>query len=592
MQNSQNLILAVVLSLGVLLGFHYFYDKPRAEAARQAAIEAQLKAAPPAATVANAPTVNAPTAATQDRAALVSGADRVKIESPRVMGSLNLKGGQIDDLQLKNYHETPDVKGQPTSPPVTLLTPAGAAEPAQPYYAATGWLADAGVATPTADTVWKLTSGTTLTPTTPVTLTYDNGAGLIFTRQIALDDNFMFTVTDTVASKSNKELSLYPFSMIARHAVPPSKELFILHEGPLGVFNGTLQEISDKKLVEAKEIKADNAAGSKAGWLGLTDKYWLVALVPDAAQPFAARFSASADATPNKEGVISDLFQVDARAPAQTLAPGGTITSTTRIFAGAKEVKLLEAYQEKLQIANFELAVDFGWFYFLTKPYFHALDAIAGWLKDTGYGFGFAILLFTVLLKLTFYPIQSKGYRSMNKMKEVQPRLMELRERWAHDKQRLNQETFEMYRREKVNPASGCWPMLVQIPIFFALYKTLYVTIEMRHAPFPGWIPDLSAPDPTNIFTLFGLIDWTPPHLLHLGIWPMLMGITMALQQQLSPPPGDATQRAVFRWLPLFFMFLLASFPAGLVIYWTWSNLLGIGQQLLLKRKHTAVAAK
>lgn len=584
--NNQNLILAVILSLGVLFGFHTFYDKPRAEAQRQAQLEARLHAQTAVPVVASstpaAGTVSAPTTAesqpvTADRAGLVAAGfakgERIAIDTPRLKGSLNLRGARLDDVALADYRVTPDKDAAP----VILMSPANTAAPDYAYYAQFGWLAgDAATKVPDADTLWKA-DRQTLTKDQPVTLTWDNGAGLTFTRTLAIDDNFMFTATDTVANKTAAPVSVYPFGLIARHAVPPKSSVYLLHEGPLGVFNGTLDEVKYKNLKEEKQVEKTTTAG---GWLGLTDKYWLTALVPDQSQPMVARMT-STDAA-------NDMVQTDARGPAITIAPNESGSATQRVFIGAKEVKLLDAYADKLGVKNFDLAVDFGWFYFLTKPYFHAIDDIALFFKHTGYGFACAILIFTVILKLAFMPLQAKSYRSMNRMREVQPRMVELRERWAHDKQRLNVEMFALYRQEKINPASGCWPMLVQVPIFFALYKVLYVTIEMRHAPFPGWIRDLSAPDPTSVFNLFGLIPWTPPHFLLIGIWPVLMGITMALQQRLNPPPADPVQQTMFRWLPVFFTVLMAQFPAGLVIYWTWSNVLGILQQMWIRREKPA----
>ena len=582
MQNNQNLLLAVILSIGVLFGFHYLYDKPHVEALQQAQMQQRMQAAAvptaPASTAANNNMGAMPTPAesqpvTQDRQALIAAGlakgERIAIDTPRLQGSLNLRGSRLDDVALADYHVTPDL----ASPPVVLLSPANAAAPDYAYYAQFGWLAaDAAAKVPGPDTLWKA-DRKTLTKDQPVTLTWDNGAGLIFTRVLSVDDNFMFTVADSVANKTGQPVTLYPFGLISRHAVPPQKSAYLLHEGPLGVFNGTLSEVKYKTLKEDGAFTKTTAAG---GWLGLTDKYWLAALVPDQTQPMTARITETDPA--------SDMVQADEHGTPQVVAAGTSYTSTQRLFAGAKEVRLLEAYEQQLGVGKFDLAVDFGWFYFLTKPYFHAIDDIAHYFSDTGYGFACAIIIFTVILKLAFMPLQAKSYRSMNRMKAVQPRMVELRERWAHDKQRLNMEMFALYRQEKINPASGCWPMLIQIPVFFALYKVLYVTIEMRHAPFPGWIRDLSAPDPTSVFNLFGLIPWEPPHMLMIGVWPILMGVTMALQQRLNPPPADPVQQVMFRWLPVFFTVLMAQFPAGLVIYWTWSNLFGIGQQLWLRR--------
>ena len=579
MNNNSNMMLAIVLSLGVLLGYHYLVEIPRLEA-QKVAIEAQKAT--------KAAEVKAPVAAAEEkgraRTAIIAdgfaAGERIKINSPRLHGSLNLRGARLDDLTLADYRETVDA----TSAEVVLLAPSGTAptpdnKTAHAYFAEFGWLADAGIKTPAADTVWK-TKDKQLTPDKPVTLAWDNGAGLVFTRTIALDANYMFTVTDKVTS-TGAAATLYPYGAIARHAQPKVEDLFILHEGALGVFNGTLQEHKYKALHEDGAVEArqtDNAVGS--GWLGLTDKYWLVAMVPDATRPFAGRMQEIAGTGDNAR------YQIDARGDAVTLAAGGTVETTTRLFAGAKEVRLLDLYEKTLGIARFDLAVDFGWFYFLTKPFFYALDAIANAFKHTGHGFAWAIILFTILLKVLFFPLQNKSYKAMNRMKLLQPKMVELRERYKDDKQQMNMQLFELYKREKVNPMAGCWPVLLQIPVFFALYKVLYVSIEMRHAAGWGWIADLSAPDPTNLFNLFGLLPFTPPSFLAIGALPLLMGVTMYLQQKLSPTALDPVQAAMFRWMPIVFTFMLAHFPAGLVMYWTLSNILSITQQWILLKRH------
>lgn len=574
--NNGNLMAAILLSVLVLVGYHFMFERPRLEALRaQQAQQATLVAKPAALGAPAAPAVTNLRERGQIIADGFAQKERVRISTDRLHGSLNLRGGRVDDLTLATYRETVE----DTSPEVTLLSPSGTALPGHAYFAEFGWLADkTDVPLPNADTLWR-TTAKELTVEKPVTLTWDNGKGLLFTREIAIDANYMFTITDRVTSAGAVTATLFNYGAVSRHAAPPAQDLFILHEGPVGVFDEILHESTYSDLLD-EDV---NKATTTGGWAGITDKYWLVALVPDQAQPAAVRMHGAADAgSAEHEG----QFQVDARGPGLTLAAGGTVTSTTRLFAGAKEVRLLDAYEKDLGILRFDLAVDFGWFYFLTKPFFHALDGIARATADTGYGFAIAILLFTVFLKLLFFPLQNKSYKAMNRMKLLQPKMLELRERFKDDRQKLSMEMFELYKREKVNPMAGCWPILLQIPVFFALYKVLYVSIEMRHAPFWGWVHDLAAPDPSTVLNLFGLLPFTPPGFLAIGIWPILMGITMYLQQKLAPTAPDPTQAAIFRWLPVVFTFMLAHFPAGLVIYWTWSNSLSILQQWILLKRH------
>lgn len=573
--SNNNLLTAILLSVLVLVGYHYFFEAPRLEALKAQHAAAAKQVAAPAAV----PTAAAKETMRERDSIIASGfaaRERLKIDTPRLHGSINLKGARIDDLTLADYRDTVD----PQSAEVVLLSPSGTADPAHAYFAEFGWLADdAKQNMPSAETLWR-TRSLDLTVDKPVTLTWDNGQGLTFEREIAIDANYMFTVTDRVKN-SGTAVTLFNYGSISRHAMPPSQDLFILHEGPLGVLNGTLREAKYHDLLENPAIEEKTTAG---GWAGITDKYWLVALVPDQTMPTTVRMQA-VDST-GKKDKLAHRFQIDARGAGQLLAPGDNVTNTTRLFAGAKEVRLLDAYEEQLGIARFDLAVDFGWFYFLTKPFFYAIDGIAKYFAASGYGFAIAILLFTVLLKLVFFPLQNKSYIAMNRMKALQPKMVELRERHKEDRAKLNMEMFELYRREKVNPMAGCWPILIQIPVFFALYKVLYVTIEMRHAPFWGWVHDLAAPDPTSVFNLFGLLPFTPPSLLMVGIWPLLMGVTMYLQQKLAPANPDPTQAMVFKWLPVVFTFMLAHFPAGLVIYWTWSNSLSILQQWVLLKRH------
>ena len=575
MSDQKNMLIAIAISLAILLGFQFFYEFPKLEKERerQAQIAAQDKSQlPTPSSQANDATVQAPGGSVsapgvksevltaQKRAEALKSAPRVGIESPTLVGSISLVGARLDDLVLKQYGQTVEVNSER----IHLLHPSGAPES---YFAEFGWVGGSDSPNlPGPTTIWS-SDGKQLTPGQPVTLSWDNGAGLKFERTYSLDEGYMVTVTQKVINTGETPTALFPYGLIARSGTPDTLGFYILHEGPLGVFDGTLREYDYDDVQETRKIEVT----SNGGWIGITDKYWLAAVVPDQAENFTYRFVHSIE---NKD----DRYQVDYIGQSSSLAAGASIEITNRLFAGAKEVKLLDSYSEKFGIQNFDLAVDFGWFYFLTKPFFYAIS----WLNSYLGNFGLAILAFTVLVKAVFYPLANKSYRSMAKMRDLTPKLMTLREQYGDDKMRLNQEMMAIYKKEKVNPASGCLPILLQIPVFFALYKVLFVNIEMRHAPFYGWIKDLSVADPTSIFNAFGLIPWTPPDFLMIGIWPILMGLTMWLQQRLNPQPTDPVQAKVFMFLPLFFTFLLGTFPAGLVIYWTWNNLLSIAQQRLI----------
>jgi YidC/Oxa1 family membrane protein insertase len=461
---------------------------------------------------------------------------------------------------------------QRDSPLVVLLNPLGSQDA---YFADFGWLADSTskVKLPDANTRWT-SDGPVLTPEHPLTLTWDNGEGLLFARKFELDQNYMFTVTDSVKNSGAAEVKLYPYAQILRYGTPKTAGYYILHEGLIGVLGGHLQETKYSSIAKSGEENFE----STGGWLGFTDKYWLSALIPNQAVDIKASFGH------DKVGEI-DRYQTYFRdVKGASLAPGATVSSTSHVFAGAKVVRLLNEYRDRLGIPLFERAVDFGWFWFLTEPLFFVLDFI---YKLVG-NFGVAILMLTILVRLILFPLANKSFRAMNKMKNLTPLMAQLRERNKDDKAKLNQEMMELYKREKVNPAAGCLPVVVQIPVFFCLYKTLFVTIEMRHAPFFGWIKDLSAPDPTSWINLFGLAPWAVPvglpfvATLSLGVWPILMGVTMFLQQKLNPAPPDPVQAKIFMLLPIVFTFTLAHFPAGLVIYWAWNNLLSITQQRYL----------
>jgi YidC/Oxa1 family membrane protein insertase len=581
MNENRNLILSIVLSITILVGFEFYsswrypapdpQDEPAVSADTNATRSSQSGLPKPSRGPASALSVPRPiglsaeNVALMDRQTLLKKNARVQILSPNLNGSLSLLGGRIDDLTLSQYYEE---LGK-TSPAIVLLSPSGTNNA---YFADYGWIGE-GITLPTENTMWSASSKT-LSPGKPVTLKWDNGQGLIFKRTYAIDENYMFRVSQGVENKGSSSVTLHPYALMSRHGLPEVTGFYILHEGLLGVFDETLQEVDYTDMQDTNTVANDTTGG----WLGITDKYWLVALVPDQKTPVNTRFTYR-----NDNGL--EKFQADFMGPPVTIAAGSSDEVNSHLFTGAKEVKVLDSYETNLGIARFDLAIDFGWFYFLTKPIFYTLIFINEHVGN----FGVAILLLTVLIKIIFFPLANKSYTSMSKMKKLQPEMVKLRERFGDDKAQLNQEMMALYKREKANPASGCLPMLVQIPVFFALYKVLFVTIEMRHAPFFGWVQDLSAPDPTNIFNLFGLIPWDPaavlPDPLLIGVWPLAMGITMFLQQKLNPQPADPMQAKIFMFLPIMFTFLLARFPAGLVIYWAWNNLLSIIQQKIIMIK-------
>ncbi|WP_018700620.1 membrane protein insertase YidC [Amorphus coralli] len=580
---NKNFILAIALSLAVLIGWQYFLVEPQ-QAERRAAQQEQAEQAattpgsnvpqPTDGTASPSATSSAPSAGGQiapaaDRPAALAATSRLPIETDRVEGSINLQGGRIDDLRLKDYHETVD----PSSPTIVLFSPSGAPDP---YYAEFGWVAggqgDAKVQVPGPDTEWEVDGAGKLTQDTPVTVKWTNDAGITFTRTYAIDDNYMFTVTQGVTNDTPNAVTLYPYGLISRHGEPEVSGFFVLHEGPIGVFGEEgLEEFSYDDLVDDGPITPTKSSG---GWLGFTDKYWAATLVPNPGSQFQPRLSAT-----QRDG--KPIFQTDFLEDAVTIQPGQSGEARNLLFAGAKEVDVISGYESSLGIEKFDLLIDWGWFYFLTKPMFYALDFF---YKLVG-NFGVAILIVTVLVKAIFFPLANKAYVSMSKMKKLQPEMVKLRERYKDDRVKQQQAMMEIYKKEKINPVSGCIPILIQIPVFFALYKVILVTIEMRHAPFFGWIQDLSAPDPTTIFNLFGLIPWDPPSFLMIGIWPLIMGVTMWLQMKMNPTPPDPTQAMIFNWMPVIFTFMLASFPAGLVIYWAWNNALSVLQQYVIMRR-------
>jgi YidC/Oxa1 family membrane protein insertase len=585
-ENNRNFLLALVLSVLVLFGWQAFFaPKPvvpppqTAEQERQIA-PAQPGAPQPGALQPGAPSAGVPGAPAlapipQTREAALALSPRIAIDTPSLRGSIALKGARIDDLVLKQF----TVTVKPNSDNVTLLSPSGGPEP---YYAEHGWTAavSEGVKVPSPDTEWTAETQHPLTVENPVKLAWNNGDGLTFRRTIALDQDYMFTVTQEVENKSAKPVTLYPYALISRHGRPTTAGLYILHEGLIGVMGEDgLQEIGYGKAADAAydTVSRANVTSFKgtSGWLGITDKYWATALIPAQNAPYTANFKVYNAKQPTEQ------FQTDFLLNPVSIAPGAKQSVSSLFFAGAKQVNVIDGYKDRYNIALFDRMIDWGWFYFITKPLFHALEFFYHLIGN----FGIAILIVTILVKLAFFPLANKSYESMSKMKKLQPEMKRLQERFKDDKMKQQQGLMELYKKEKVNPMAGCLPILIQIPVFFALYKVLYVSIEMRHAPFFGWIQDLSAPDPTTIFNLFGLIPWSPPHLLMVGVWPLIMGITMFVQMKLNPTPPDPVQQQIFTWMPVLFTFMLASFPAGLVIYWTWNNTLSIIQQYVIMRR-------
>jgi YidC/Oxa1 family membrane protein insertase len=583
----KNLLLAVVLSMAVLLAWQMFYAGPKMkqEQARQQAQQELAKGATPASpakdgiappattpegTVPGAPVP--PDAATTREAALKD-SPRLPIETPSLRGSIALKNGRIDDLVLVKYHETVD----PKSPNVTLFSPA---ESQHPYFAEYGWVAPSGSTQklPGRDTLWQVQGSRSLTPATPVTLVWDNGQGVVFKRTLSIDDDYMFKVVDEVENRSAADISLTPYARIHRYGTPKVEGIWIMHEGMIGVIGEQGEQKS--KYTAAIEDKTHTFEPATGGWLGFTDKYWAATIIPDQNARYVAQFSGQDAKLPNEQ----PAYQADYMRDTISVPPGQTRSVEARLFAGAKQVKILQAYENGLGIKQFDLLIDWGWFFFITKPLFYLMENI----NSVVHNFGVTILILTVLVRLAFFPLANKQFASMAKMKKLQPQMQQLRERYKDDKTKQQQELMELYKREKVNPIAGCMPILLQLPVFFALYKVLYITIDMRHAPFFGWIHDLSAPDPTSLFNLFGLLPYAVPDFLHIGVWPLIMGITMWLQMQLNPQQPDPVQQQIFSWMPVLFTFLLASFPAGLVIYWAWSNTLSLAQQYYIMKKQGA----
>jgi YidC/Oxa1 family membrane protein insertase len=575
---NKNLILATALSfLVILVWFTLFAPPPPVVDPNAPAAESQTAAAP-------AETAAPAAAQSVAAAAEIATAPRIKIETPRLSGSMSLLGGRIDDLSLKDYSISLDAG----SPNVRLLAPFGGTDlnAAKPYYAVYGWLPAGGLdpaLVPDPRTLWQVESGDVLSPGKPVKIQWDNGAGLIFHRTIEVDEDYLFTITQSVENNTGAAVRMAPYGIVARHGIPDDPRIYVLHEGVVRLSDGELQEIKYSALPKLDPVEREGLAEvtdvTSDGWIGFTDKYWMTTLAPEPGQAFKS----VAKYVPG-----SDIYQTEARLPVMEIAPGASAEAATRLFAGAKEWEAIKHYQDDVGIKGFVDSIDWGWFFYLTKPMFRLLH----WLNGVIGNMGWAIIALTFIIKALVFPLARKSYISMARMKELQPEMEALKESAGDDRQKMQKGMMELYKKNKVNPASGCLPILLQIPIFFSLYKVIYVTIELYHAPFIGWIRDLSAPDPSSILNLFGLLPYSTPEpgsiffIVSLGVFPILLGISMWLQQKLNPAPTDPTQQMIFAWMPWVFMFMLGSFASGLVLYWITNNTITFVQQYTIMSMH------
>lgn len=573
-EDRKNLVIFFFVCIGIIVLYNQFFLKPQQEKWQEQAKQVAEKQAETAAM--SPQELKATHDATRDLTVneALADAKRISIKSDTITGSISLKGGRLDDLFLNKYHDTVEDDNN-----IVLLTPS---RTAHPQYADFGWLAGEGqaIATPTQTTIWALAKdnvidadgNVTFTPQNPVKLVWNNHAGLIFTRTISVDDKYVFKIHDNVTNNSGETVTLYPFASISRVGLPKNfRPSPIVHEGPIAYLDGELYEPNYKDLDKGEDKLSLNA---KTGWMGITEKYWFTAILPQ--QDENARYKIDTSLLGEKS-----RYHVDYTGGGVQVAAGQSVSHDVHFFAGPKVMRMLESYSDKLNIKHLDLAVDFGIFYFMTRPFF----SIVTWIGHTTGSFAIAILVFTVMLRLAVFPLANKSFRSFARMRKITPQMVELREKHGTDRTKLQQEIFALYQKEKVNPMAGCLPILIQIPIFFSLYKVLYMSIEMRHAPFWGWISDMSVMDPTNAFTLFGLVPWDVPTFLHIGAWPLIMGFTLLMQQRLNPPAQDPVQQKMMMFMPVFITYILAKFPAGLVIYWSWTNTLSMVQQMILMKK-------
>ena len=569
---NKNLLLATSLSFLVLLGWMLMFP-PEAieEVPSEQTTEQVTQERSETGTGLSTPVQVDPNQKSQKNVDVSSDAPRVIIETSRLSGSLSLKGGRIDNLKLLDYFE----KQEENSKNIELFQYEN-----ENYYAVYGWSSRDQENVPNPNTVWKLAKGNALTPETPITLQWTSPKGVIFERELSIDEDFLFTIKQRVFNQSNATVDLAAYGILARHSAPETIGFYILHEGIVGYDDGELVELSydditDQKYDDRERANLDIYEITENGWIGFTDKYWMSTLVGEPKSEFkmASKYNES-----------NDIYQADIRHPLKSLGASQSTEITSYLFAGAKEVNTIKKYQRENNLADFIDTVDWGWFFFLTKPIFSLLDYCNKLVGNMGW----AIILLTLVVKTVLLPLAYKSYVSMSKLKKLQPEMEKIKKRAGDDRMKLQQEMMALYKKEKVNPAAGCLPILLQIPIFFSLYKVLFVTIEVRHAPFIGWITDLSAPDPSSILNLFGLLPFSPPGpesflvILSIGVFPILMGITMWLQQKLNPAPTDKTQQMIFAWMPWIFMFLLGQFSSGLVIYWVANNVITFAQQYFI----------
>ena len=558
---NRNVIIAVLLSTAILLGWSMYFENP--DQAQKKRLEIQGKTE----TQTNIQKPDAPqTAKTNPTKAISRGdalkeGDRIFIENSNLSGSISLRGALIDDIILKNYREALDKN----SKPIVVLSPKKSDEG---YFVESGWATTkSDIKVPDNNSIWQIREGKKLTPTSPVTLEWNNKDGIIFSKKIEVDDKYLFKIIETIRNEKNKTVELFHYSQITKNTKPNTENFYILHEGLIGVVDKNLKEETYSTIEKEKKTYT-----GKSGWLGITDKYWMSAIIPESGKSFKGEYS------------FANSYKANFIISEPTIAnPQKSTSNTLKIFIGAKEVYPIDNYTEKEKIDRFDLSIDWGWFYFITKPLFFVIDYI---FKIVG-NFGVAIIILTLIVRIIFFPLANYSFKSMAKMKILQPEMLRIKELYKDDVKRTQQEMMALYKREKINPLSGCLPILIQIPIFFAVYKMLFVTLEMRHAPFFGWIKDLSAADPTTLFNLFGLIPWEPPSFLMIGVWPILMGITMYFQMKLNPTPPDPIQAKIFAFFPLIMTVMLATFPSGLVVYWTVSNVLTMAQQYYIMKKTT-----
>ncbi len=566
-EDMRNMIIFAVIAIVLYFAYNTLFMKPHTEAMKQQRIAQQQQEQLHQLAIANGEAAKIeilPREEILEKDKKTGG--RLVINNDHIFGSISLTGGRLDDIAFKDYFETLEKKNN-----VVLLSPRETQSPRVIEY---GWVpADKTVKVPGAETRWRVQGNQDLTPSTPVTLSWNNGSGLRFERQIALDENYVFTVTQRVVNNTGAGVTLYPYALISQTGLPAHlQNARILHEGPMGYIGDELVEPTYKDMKKTPQTTAQG----DSGWIGIVDKYWLTALIPPQGQQAKYTFNYKPDPVDEARG----RYQTDFLGAAVKIAPGQSGETTSHVFTGAKRVLLLNKYKKELNVPNLDLAVDFGMFWFMTKPFFYILH----WLGQHVGNMGIAIILLTILIRSAAFPLTNTSYRSFAKMKKVSPQVLELREKFSDDKEALQKELIALYQREGVNPMAGCIPIILQIPIFFALYKTVFVTIEIRHAPFFGWIQDLSAPDPTSVFNLFGLLPYEVPHFLMIGVWPCLMLITMIIQKKLNPPPQDQFQRDMANYFPFIITFVLSKFASGLVVYWTFSAMLSVIQQMIIMR--------